>query len=35
MTLLKQLNMLESAGLVSIAQLEPDLEYRSTPGHSL
>lgn len=27
MTLLKQLNMLESAGLVSIAQLEPDLEY--------
>ncbi|MGB5844293.1 MAG: SpoIIE family protein phosphatase [Anaerolineales bacterium] len=27
MTLLRQLNMLESAGLVRIAQLEPDLEY--------
>ena len=27
MTLLRQLNTLESAGLVSIAQLEPDLEY--------
>jgi len=27
MTLLKQLNTLESAGLVRIAQLEPDLEY--------
>jgi len=27
MTLLRQLNKLESAGLVSIAQIEPDLEY--------
>jgi len=27
MTLLKQLNTLESAGLVGIAQLDPDLEY--------
>ena len=27
MTLLRQLNTLESAGLVRIAQLEPDLEY--------
>lgn len=27
MTLIRQLNKLESAGLVSIAQIEPDLEY--------